>query len=115
VHIQEALAAALANRTSLVIAHRLSTIVNADRILVVDAGRVVERGTHQELLAAGGLYAELYDTQFNRAPASPPVHPLPAEPAASDTEQPLDGSHGSAVRAIAAPSHRRLSGGGTDT
>ena len=86
VHIQEALAAALANRTSLVIAHRLSTIVNADRILVVDAGRVVEQGTHQELLAAQGLYAELYDTQFGRAPASPPtglsvpvegVHPCP--------------------------------------
>jgi ATP-binding cassette subfamily B protein len=86
VHIQEALAAALRNRTSLVIAHRLSTIVNADRILVVDAGRVVEQGTHQELLAAGGLYAELYDTQFGRAPASPPtglsvpvegVHPVP--------------------------------------
>jgi ATP-binding cassette subfamily B protein len=92
VHIQEALAAALANRTSLVIAHRLSTIVNADRILVVDAGRVVEQGTHQELLAAGGLYAELYDTQFNRAPTSPPVH-LPA----SDTEQQLEWPH---VRAV---------------
>jgi ATP-binding cassette subfamily B protein len=72
VHIQHALAAALANRTSLVIAHRLSTIVNADRILVVDAGRVVEQGTHQELIAAGGLYADLYDTQFGRAPSSPP-------------------------------------------
>jgi ATP-binding cassette subfamily B protein len=72
VHIQHALAAALANRTSLVIAHRLSTIVNADRILVVDAGRVVEQGTHQELLAARGLYADLYDTQFGRAPSSPP-------------------------------------------
>jgi ATP-binding cassette, subfamily B, bacterial len=71
VHIQEALAAALAGRTSLVIAHRLSTIVQADRILVIDGGRVVEQGTHAELLAAGGLYAELYETQFGRALAQP--------------------------------------------
>jgi ATP-binding cassette subfamily B protein len=67
VHIQEALAEALAGRTSLVIAHRLSTIVRADRILVLDHGRVVEQGTHATLLAAGGLYAELYQTQFGRA------------------------------------------------
>jgi len=71
VHIQEALAEALAGRTSLVIAHRLSTIVRADRILVLDGGRLVEQGTHTELLAAGGLYAELYETQFGRAPTSP--------------------------------------------
>jgi ATP-binding cassette, subfamily B, bacterial len=70
VHIQEALAAALAGRTSLVIAHRLSTIVQADRILVVDGGRVVEQGTHAELLAAHGLYADLYETQFGRAQAA---------------------------------------------
>ncbi len=52
------------NRTSLVIAHRLSTILAADIILVLDAGRLVERGTHTELLARGGLYASLYETQF---------------------------------------------------
>ena len=62
VHIQEALAAALDGRTSLVIAHRLSTIVHADRILVVDGGRIVEQGSHAELLGAGGLYADLYAT-----------------------------------------------------
>jgi ATP-binding cassette subfamily B protein len=64
--VQRALATALAGRTSLVIAHRLSTIRRADQILVIDAGRVRERGTHDELLAAGGLYAELYHTQFAR-------------------------------------------------
>jgi len=62
--VQQALAAALAGRTSIVIAHRLSTVRDADVILVVDAGRIVERGTHEELLSAGGLYAELYRTQF---------------------------------------------------
>jgi ATP-binding cassette subfamily B protein len=62
--LQRALAVALRGRTSLVIAHRLSTIRAADQILVVDGGRIVERGTHGELLAADGLYAELYRTQF---------------------------------------------------
>ena len=62
--VQRALKTALANRTSLVIAHRLSTIRDADQILVIEAGRVTERGTHEELLAAGGLYSELYHTQF---------------------------------------------------
>ncbi len=62
--IQRALKAAMTGRTSLVIAHRLSTIREADQILVMDSGRITERGTHGELLAAGGLYAELYRTQF---------------------------------------------------
>lgn len=63
--VQQALAEALGGRTSLVIAHRLSTVRAADLILVVEDGRIVERGTHRELLARGGRYAELYDTQFS--------------------------------------------------
>jgi ATP-binding cassette subfamily B protein len=62
--LQRALKTALTGRTSLVIAHRLSTIREADQILVVGTGRIIERGTHEELLAAGGLYADLYHTQF---------------------------------------------------
>jgi ATP-binding cassette subfamily B protein len=62
--VQAALDAALEGRTSLVIAHRLSTVRNADLILVVDDGRIVQQGTHSELLASGGLYADLYRTQF---------------------------------------------------
>jgi ATP-binding cassette subfamily B protein len=63
-HVQRALAAALDRRTSIVIAHRLSTVRAATEILVVDGGRIVERGTHAALVAAGGLYTELYETQF---------------------------------------------------
>jgi ABC-type multidrug transport system fused ATPase/permease subunit len=65
--VQEALAEALDGRTAVVIAHRLSTIRAADLILVVEGGRVVERGTHLELLARGGRYAELHRTQFDQA------------------------------------------------
>ena len=63
-HIQDALATALAGRTSIAIAHRLSTVAAADQILVLCGGQIVERGRHEELLAAGGLYQELYETQY---------------------------------------------------
>ncbi len=63
--VQQALAQALRGRTSIVIAHRLSTVRQADMILVVDQGRIIERGTHEQLLAAGGAYANLYSTQFD--------------------------------------------------
>ncbi|MFC7861945.1 ABC transporter ATP-binding protein [Arthrobacter koreensis] len=65
--VQAALTEALEGRTAVVIAHRLSTIRNADRILVVEDGRIAEQGTHTELLAKGGRYAELYNTQFAEA------------------------------------------------
>ncbi len=70
VAVQEALADALADRTAIVIAHRLSTSRAADQILVVEAGRIVERGDHDTLLAANGRYAELYRTQFANQPAA---------------------------------------------
>ncbi|GAA1519288.1 ABC transporter ATP-binding protein [Kribbella lupini] len=71
--VQAALAEALAGRTAVVIAHRLSTIRAADLILVIEAGVVVERGTHTELLAQGGRYEELYRTQFDQPPAEDEV------------------------------------------
>jgi ABC-type multidrug transport system fused ATPase/permease subunit len=78
VAVQEALAVALEGRTALVIAHRLSTIRAADAILVIDDGRVVEHGTHDELLRAGGRYADLYLTQFAEGPtASHDATPTP--------------------------------------
>ncbi len=72
--VQQALATALEGRTSLVIAHRLSTVREADMILVLDRGRIVERGRHDELLAAGGHYAELYRIQFEGQ-----EHPEPSD------------------------------------
>ena len=66
--IQDALRHLLAGRTAIVIAHRLSTVRHADLICVVEAGRIVERGTHGELLQAGGLYRELYRRQFIDVP-----------------------------------------------
>ena len=71
--VQLALKVALQGRTSIVIAHRLSTVREADQLLVISAGRIVERGVHEELLTLGGLYAELYRTQFlnqQRAPSA---------------------------------------------
>jgi ATP-binding cassette subfamily B protein len=65
--VQEALSRVMIGRTSLVIAHRLSTVLAADCILVLDQGRIVERGTHSELTVRGGLYARLYETQFRAA------------------------------------------------
>jgi ATP-binding cassette subfamily B protein len=64
--IQEALKRVMAGRTSIVIAHRLSTILAADLILVLDRGKIVERGTHQDLLGLNGVYAHLFETQFKR-------------------------------------------------
>ncbi len=69
--VQAALSVALEGRTALVIAHRLSTIIAADQILVIEAGRIVQRGTHVELLAEGGRYADLYRTQFRPEPEVP--------------------------------------------
>ncbi len=63
--VQEAIERSLAGKTAIIVAHRLSTIKNADRILVMDGGKIAERGTHGELMAAGGLYAALYARQFN--------------------------------------------------
>jgi ABC-type multidrug transport system fused ATPase/permease subunit len=62
--IQDALERLLAGRTAIVIAHRLSTVRNADRIYVIDQGRIVEEGSHGELLLEEGLYADLYERQF---------------------------------------------------
>jgi ATP-binding cassette subfamily B protein len=69
-HIQDAMRRLMAGRTSFVIAHRLSTIRDADQILLIDGGRVVERGTHHDLIAAGGAYSRLYAGQFTAPPDS---------------------------------------------
>jgi ATP-binding cassette, subfamily B, bacterial len=65
--VQTALARLMAGRTTLVIAHRLATVLECDRILVIDQGRIVEEGTHESLVAKGGLYARLARLQFEMA------------------------------------------------
>jgi ATP-binding cassette subfamily B protein len=75
--IQAALEPLFAGRTSIVIAHRLSTVLAADKILVLSEGQIVEQGTHLELLARGGLYTELYRTQFTSTPSEPGAVELP--------------------------------------
>jgi ATP-binding cassette subfamily B protein len=69
-YVQAALEELMQGRTTLVIAHRLSTVLAANHILVIDAGSIVERGTHSELLERGGLYARLYHTQFAKVSES---------------------------------------------
>lgn len=71
--IQKTMDELMQGRTSFVIAHRLSTIVNADIILVVDNGNVVEQGTHLQLLKKGGLYSKIYYSQYDKDEANPPV------------------------------------------
>ena len=78
--VQAALSEALSGRTAVVIAHRLSTIRAADMILVVEDGRIVERGTHADLLTAGGRYEELYRTQFDQPTTSLATEPTVTEP-----------------------------------
>ena len=96
--VQAALRTTLAGRTSLVIAHRLSTVREADQLLVVDAGRIIERGTHAELLARDGLYAELYRTQFADQGADEP-----GAAAAPDAHNGSDGPLGSPQPLAARP------------
>ena len=85
--VQRALAAALKGRTALVIAHRLSTVRDADQILVLDEGRIVEQGTHEQLVASGGLYGELYRTQFAVADSPRPFAESP--PTFADSTRPF--------------------------
>ncbi|MCI0687742.1 MAG: ABC transporter ATP-binding protein/permease [Sporichthyaceae bacterium] len=95
--VQAALSTALTGRTSIVIAHRLSTIRDADLILVLDDGRIVQRGRHEKLLAAGGLYAELYRTQFAASPVPDEEAEPVEEPPSLDEAEPEPGDDRVAV------------------
>jgi len=79
--IQESLRVAGAGRTVVMIAHRLSTIVEADQILVLDAGRIIERGQHAELLARRGRYAQMWQRQLKSEARTPSTTPLPVSQA----------------------------------
>jgi ATP-binding cassette, subfamily B, multidrug efflux pump len=76
--IQKAMDSLMQNRTAFIIAHRLSTIRNADLILVMNNGDIVEQGSHLDLLARGGFYAGLYNSQFENAEVAEPVPGVPA-------------------------------------
>jgi ABC-type multidrug transport system ATPase subunit len=110
VAVQRALDLAMEGRTSVVIAHRLSTIRNADLIIVVDHGRIVQRGRHEELMREGGLYTELYRTQFDQSP-------LPTQPRSRSRSgrTPLQQHKGLPARTLGAPItaqwNRRLGAG----
>ena len=86
--MQLALRRTLEGRTALVIAHRLSTVRQADQLLVIDGGRIVEKGTHSELLAQEGLYATLYRTQFADPPTARADSPTPSDATPEPEEQP---------------------------
>ncbi|MBN9195932.1 MAG: ATP-binding cassette domain-containing protein, partial [Microbacterium sp.] len=112
--VQEALEAAARGRTTLSIAHRLSTVIGADVIHVVDAGRIVESGTHGELIARGGLYAELAAEQLaatriletevaDTADAAPPAHPQRRADRAPDEEAAASGTAEAADVPVAFP------------